>query len=760
MPDSRRRQGSFTDVDRAVTLIVAVSLLGFGLLVGVVHQGFEALSSVRAYVAGEGYWSNAQRDAVYHLMRGALLEEEGRFDQFEEELDVIMGDRQGRLELETDDPDMARVRDGFLRGGNHPEDVDRMATFFQRYRNLSHVDRAIQVWAEGDEAIDELLALGRRIQAVQAAGGGPEELEPLLMELDTLNTELAVLAHAFSAELGEGARWAQRTSFMLLVAAAVLLALLTAGTAWLLVRRVMRSQAALEASEARYRDLFERSPFGIFRSSLDGRLLEANPAFKEMLGYGPEEEVVGLDLAEEVYADPAQREGMVDRRLRDGKVSGTRELRWRRRDGEPFLAVLNGRVLRDGGGEPEGFEVFVEDVTKRRELEEQLRESQKMEALGQLTSGIAHDFNNLLTVIVSSSSLLRYELEELGLDPECEQVDEIRDAASQGAELVQKLLAFSRSVPLELTSVELQTLVQDGERMLRRLLPSAIQVELRLDPEAPPVRADAGALQQILLNLATNARDAMTGGGRLEIVVEPWPEWPAELGPAPARGNGPHLVALRVVDTGQGMPPEVVDRVFEPFFTTKPLGEGTGLGLPMVYGLARQQGGTAEVVSTPGQGTEVRILLRAAGLFPEAEMEDRREDGEEGPVAVLLAPTAVTIQETLKRVLEREGLQVQEAADLSSLRRWVTSMPERVSLVVLHAPERWGTRGRVAALREEWEEAGIHVPFLILGGYSVAGEAGASGSEGWSGNDVAVLHGLWTPEELQQRIRSLLAEPG
>ena len=760
MPDRQEGRPTFTEIDRAVGLLVGVSLLGSVLLVGLVHQGFEALSSVRAYVAGEAFWSKAQRDAVYHLMRGALLDEEGRFDQFVEELDVVMGDREGRLELETDDPDLERVRQGFLRGGNHPEDVDRMMTFFRRYRNVSHVDRAIAIWEEGDEAVDELLALGARIQAAHEGGASLEELRPLLLELDTLNAELGELAAAFSAELGEGARWAQRTLFLLVVATAVLLIFVTAGTAWLLARRLSRSRAALKASEARYRDLYERSPFGIFRSSLDGRLLEANPAFKAMLGYGPNESTEGLDLAREVYEDPDQRERIVRERLRDGEVSGARELRWRRRGGEPFLAAVNGRIVRGTEGEAECFEVFVEDVTETRALEEQLREAQKMEALGQLTGGIAHDFNNLLTVILNSAVLLRHELQTLGLGPECQQVDEIHEAAGQGADLVRKLLAFSRSAPLDLRPVELTTLVADAQRLLRRVIPSTIEVKLHLDPKTPPVQADPGAVQQILLNLVTNARDAMPRGGQMEIVVEPWHQWPrSSLGEPPAADEGVGLVALRVKDAGKGMPPEVVGRVFEPFFTTKALGEGTGLGLPMVYGLARQQGGAAEVESTLGEGTEVRLLLQVARDPAPTSGGDEPDRTPDRRLALLLAPDDGAIQQTVARMLDGEGLSLHRTRELSTLRQWVEARREAVALVVLHQPERWGTRGRVAALRREWRAAGIQVPTLILGSH--AAEAPGREDGGKSHDDeVVVLHGLWTPTELRRSIRSLLRGRG
>lgn len=574
---------------------------------GVVHQGFEAISGARAYVAGEGHWSKAQKDAVYHLLRYVLLEEEDGYDRFLAELDVPLGDRDARLALDQSDPDVAVARDGFLRGRNHPDDIDRMVTFFLRWRNLSYVDRAIQVWAEGDAQIEALLALGEELRTAREAGVPGEDLVPLLDSLDALNASLTELEARFSAELGAGARWAQATMLLVVVAAAVILFLLIAGLVWVLRRRFAHSEAARRASDARHRDLFQQSPFGVYRSAPDGRIVEANPALARILGYPSAASLRGLDLSEGVYVDPSDRDRILAEIEARGGVLRGAEVEWRRSDGTPVRLSLTGRALTAARGEENGFEIFVEDVTERRALEAQLRESQKMEALGQLTGGIAHDFNNLLTVILSSATFLEEELDALQA-PDTpaarEDLENLRRAATRGAEMVRKLLAFSRRAVLTVSEVHLPDLVRETQGILGRLLPSSIEVRLEVEEEVPPVLADAGAIEQILLNLATNARDAMPKGGRLTLSVRHEVD----------AGDGPGHVVLGVADSGEGMSGDVQERAFEPFYTTKPMGAGTGLGLPMVYGLAQQHEAWVELRSRPGEGTEIEVgfPIRAA----------------------------------------------------------------------------------------------------------------------------------------------------
>jgi two-component system cell cycle sensor histidine kinase/response regulator CckA len=275
-------------------------------------------------------------------------------------------------------------------------------------------------------------------------------------------------------------------------------------------------------------------------------------------------------------------------------------------DGTIRWIAAKGRVSRTGDGAPVSMLGIAIDVSARKRLEQQLQQAQKMESMGQLAGGIAHDFNNLLTAILGFSELLLSELDPA--DRRARDATEIRKAAESGQGLTRQLLAFSRRAALEPTALDLNAVVRSSEGLLKQLLGSAVRMELRLQEPLANVWADAGQMQQILVNLAVNARDAMSQGGQIHIGT-----CTATCGEAPDASRpesltGPQVV-LTVTDTGTGMSPETTARIFEPFFTTKGPEKGTGLGLSTVYGIVRQSGGVLDVTSTPGQGTTFWIRL-------------------------------------------------------------------------------------------------------------------------------------------------------
>ncbi len=254
--------------------------------------------------------------------------------------------------------------------------------------------------------------------------------------------------------------------------------------------------------------------------------------------------------------------------------------------------------LRDASGEIVCHQGFLLDVTEQKELEEQLRQSQKMEAIGQLAGGIAHDFNNMLTAITGYAELLGYSFDEG--DPRLEDLAELKRAATHAATLTRQLLAFSRKQMLLPQRLDVNEIVGELEPLLRRTLGEEIAVSIALDPGLPPIEADPDQLTQVVLNIALNARDAMPDGGRLRIST------------ATATLAGVPQVAIELSDTGTGMDAATLERIFEPFFTTKETGKGTGLGLATVYGVVRQSGGQIEVESELGGGSTFRVLLPQA----------------------------------------------------------------------------------------------------------------------------------------------------
>src|SRR5256886_932173 len=370
--------------------------------------------------------------------------------------------------------------------------------------------------------------------------------------------------------------------------------------------REAQGRATLRATEASFATLVEHAPVGIYRSSPEGRFLSANAAVVRMLGYENAAQVLNLDMARDVYADAAERQRLVERDTYSDRQYDNVEATWKRRDGRLLTVQLSVRAVRNAAGRVDYYETFVRDVTDQRRLQQQLLQSQKMEAVGRLAGGVAHDLNKLLTVITSHSELL---LEDLGTDdPKRSDVEQVRKAADGAAALTRQLLAFSRQQVVEPRVVSLNAVVESLQKILRRVLGEDVDLATTPGPDLGAVRADVGQLEQVLMNLAVNARDAMPTGGKLTIETDN-----VEHDPAFARGQGAaavrQFVMLAVTDTGVGMDEATKARVFEPFFTTKAPGKGTGLGLATVYGIVQQSGGFIWVYSVPGHGTTFKIYL-------------------------------------------------------------------------------------------------------------------------------------------------------
>src|SRR5579864_6176982 len=398
-----------------------------------------------------------------------------------------------------------------------------------------------------------------------------------------------------------------------------------------------RAEEALRRSEADFRSLVEDAPYGIYRASVTGRLLQVNPALRRMLGYEQEQDLLRKDLATDVFLHNGEYQRLAEQLTRTEEVKDL-EMEWKKQDETPIIVRCSGRRMNDDQGNPACFEVFAEDVSERRVLEKQLRMAQKMEAIGRLSGGIAHDFNNLLGVIIGYSGVLK---KSLGANnPLCEHALEIEKAGRRAASLTKQLLAFSRQQVLTPAVLNLNTLANDMEKMLPRLLGEDIEVSLVVDPKLHNVKADQSQIEQVIMNLAVNARDAMPMGGKLKIQTAN-----VELDQAYTRNHpgskAGNYVLLEVTDTGAGMDPETLAHIFEPFFTTKERGKGTGLGLATVYGVVKQSNGYIWVDSTPGKGSSFQIYLPQHVGEPTAD-EQKTEPIEKlgGSETILLAEDA------------------------------------------------------------------------------------------------------------------------
>ena len=415
---------------------------------------------------------------------------------------------------------------------------------------------------------------------------------------------------------------------------------------------------ALRQSEASFRSVITVAPYGIFRADLTGKLFMTNPAFEKMLGYASQVEVLGLNLATDIFRNEAEFQKIRDVFLRDGYFQDV-EVEWKRKDGAFLIARCSGGPTRDGHGNY--VQVFSEDVTERRDLERKLRVAQKMEAVGRLSGGIAHDFNNLLGVIIGYIQVIKRNL--VPSNATYEYAEEVEKAAQRAVSLTRQLLAFSRQQILEPIVLNLNDRLCDMEKMLSRLIGEDVQLELTLDPTIGSIRVDPGQLEQVVMNLAVNARDAMPDGGRLTIRTAN-----AEMDQAFTReheGSIPgEYVMLEVTDTGTGISPEIQAKIFEPFFTTKEQDKGTGLGLATVYGVVKQSSGYITVESEKDQGATLKIYFPlvaqdvAALSTPQVAPVSGR-----GNETILLVEDAEPLRKLATMFLKASGYRVLTAAD-------------------------------------------------------------------------------------------------
>ena len=516
-----------------------------------------------------------------------------------------------------------------------------------------------------------------------------------------------------------------------------------------------RRRNELTDSERRYRVLFDTLPLPMWIYHVQSlRFLAVNQAAVERYGYS-REEFLGMSILDIRPADEGERlVGMVPTIRRERMVgSGWRHLT---RAGDILDVEITSDDLHDGSERTRL--VVVVDVTARKQTEaalrasqEQLRQSQKMEAVGSLAGGIAHDFNNLLTAILGYCDLALESIPEHM--PANDDVQEIRRAALRAAELTHQLLAFSRRQTLKPSVFVLNSALEGIEKVLRRLIRESIVLELSLAPDAPLVRADPAQVEQIILNLVVNARDAMDRGGRLVLATGE-----STFARAQTVGSGVlppgRYATLSVMDTGTGITPEIRERLFEPFFTTKERGHGTGLGLATVYGIAQQSGGGVDVQSVPGEGSTFTVYFPVA---PEHESAtrgtQRRESSARGEGTILLAEDDDAVRAISRATLERAGYVVLPASDGASALAVADAHVGPIDLLLTDVIMP-GMNGRELALAMTARRPGL--PVLFVSGYTnnVLADYGLPSVE------HALLDKPFTPASLTAAVSALLGVHG
>jgi PAS domain S-box-containing protein len=508
----------------------------------------------------------------------------------------------------------------------------------------------------------------------------------------------------------------------------------------------IRAEEARRQSEERYRTLVEGVRDVIFALSPEGSITSLNPAFETITGWR-REEWVGQPFEKLVHAEDLPFALELLGRVVRGDLRAVSQFRvatakdeYRMGEFSATPQLLEGRLI--------GILGIGRDVTERVQLEQQLRQAQKMEAVGRLAGGIAHDFNNILTAITGYADLLLEDLRPT--DSRHQDVAEIRKAADRAAGLTRQLLAFSRQQVLQPSVIDVKTLVGDLEKMLGRLLGEDVELGTRLAPDTGRVKADAGQLEQVLMNLAVNARDAMPDGGKLTLEtsnVDLSEEYAADHYPA---RPGPYVM-IAVTDSGTGMSEETQAHMFEPFFTTKEKGKGTGLGLATVYGIIKQSGGFIWVYSELGHGTTFKIYLPRVGESADLAKgpAPARARAARGSETVLLAEDEAPVRAVARQVLERQGYTVLEApsaeAALDIATRYSGAIHLLLTDVIMPGLSGRELATRLADLRPE-------ARVIFMSGYT----DDAVTRHGVLEPGLAYLQKPFTPDALGQKVREVL----
>ena len=507
-----------------------------------------------------------------------------------------------------------------------------------------------------------------------------------------------------------------------------------------------KTEKKLQLTELRNLDLVENSVYGIFRASMDGVFLDANPALLRILGCSTEEELQDLNLVSDIFRYPEHYAQFLATCRERGQVHGA-ETEWRRRDGGIVTVRMHLRRV-SVVGHPDSLEVMAEDVTEFRAMEKQLRQAQKFEAIGQLAGGIAHDFNNVVGAILGWAEL---GYEQNKSSPQlAERFTRIREQAERAAALTRELLAFARRQVLQPRAIDLNEVSSGLLSFLEKVIPRDIEIKVTT-AKLDTIKADPTQIEQVLMNLCLNARDAMPIGGRLHIETEM-----VELDQAycrfyPQVSPGPYAV-LSVSDTGMGMDAVTREHMFEPFFTTKAPGKGTGMGLATVYGIVKQHGGFIHAYSEPGQGTLFRVYLPAtngevadspAARTPKISLAEMR-----GTETILIAEDHESIREMARQTLLSLGYRVLSACDGEEALLLCENETPALAILDMVMPKLGGPATAV-----KLGECIANLPVLFTSGYSQDADGVATATK-----NTHYLQKPYSPIMLSRLVREILDE--
>ncbi|HKI62505.1 MAG TPA: PAS domain S-box protein [Mariprofundaceae bacterium] len=785
-------------------LVISLFVVIVFCLVALDRFQANVLDAVRAYVAGEGFWSKGQKDAVYHLEQYTEGFKESEYKLFLEGLSASLGDRQARLALQSDPPDIERARQGFLDGHNHPDDIEKMIRLFLNFGEISYMKNAIAIWTEGDGLIDELLKLANEIrQEVNSGKPDPVHMDQLRIQVEAMNNRVSELENRFSGTLGDAARKIDAVTSWAIFLTALLLLLIGIALSRQIIHGIRKTQAELAASEARFRHVVESNMIGILFWSSDGTITEANDAFLDSIGYTrsdlsqglvnwhaltPDEyasrdesalqEVVSngfctpfekeylhkdghrvpvllgaarfdgsedggvcfvLDISERKQAEHLQKiaasvfqsakeaifvtdatpaikginpafnditgysEDEVLGRNPNILSSGHhddefyramwKELKekgsWKgevwnsRKDGQIYQGWLSISAVYDDRGNISEYVSVFSDITALRKMEDQLRQSQKMEAIGTLVGGIAHDFNNTLAAVQGNLYLAERFIDERS--KVVENIQTVRKLSDHCAEMVRQLMTFARKDIVRMKPFSLTAFFREMEILIPTIVPENITINVTLCDEELEIEGDRTQLHQTILNLLNNARDALeeTDHPSIDCLLTRYDPDAAFCEQHPGLQAGP-TAQIIIRDNGCGIPQKNLAHVFEPFYTTKEVGKGTGLGMSMVYGSVQSHKGAIDLQSEMGKGTSVHLYLPlAVNVKKEAVTPIPVQEAKAlQPSTLLLVDDNINLRTVCGEALQCMGYEVLTADDGNTALECYIQHQKRISLII------------------------------------------------------------------------------
>jgi len=622
-------------------------------------SGLYLLSGLRAYVNAEALWSKSQKEAAYQLAQYVFTQDESKYQAFIDNLKVPLGDKKARLELQKSKPVDAIAFNGFAEGGNHPDDISKMIFLFKYSQGLGYIREAIKQWEIADLHIEKFLEVG--IEAhdfIINSRMTSEHSARILSSIDALQKGVTSAEVLFSDNMSEATRWISKFIFTIMI----IFTVVGSFVCFIIIHLIAGIGKKLIKSEQRYRRLTENAPDMIYRMSLpDGKYEYVSPAAEKIYGYNPQEFYDTPVLIKNViHPDWQNYFAQQWSLLLSGNMPPFYEYQIIDKFGETRWLHQRNVLIKSDNGKPIAIEGIVTDITDRKKseeekanLESQLLQAHKMEAVGTLAGGIAHDFNNILSVILGYTELAKEDSPPgfaLGKD-----LDQVLDAGNRAKDLVKQILAFSRQAKTERIPLQLQSLIKEAIKMLRASIPTTIDIQDNINSDCGFVLADPTHLHQIIMNLCTNANHAMEEtGGVLKIelqntLIESTNKQETNL----VSGQ---YVQLSISDTGPGIGPDIIDKIFDPYFTTKEVGKGTGMGLAIIHGIIVEYGGAITVESKLGKGTTFHLY------FPVVEQEmlepDSEEDIPSGSGRILFIDDEEILAQMGKDMLERLGYHV------------------------------------------------------------------------------------------------------